>query len=703
MIVPNPPVKLEGHCSVIHENTLYAYSHLGFASIPLHRNGTWTELDPGRRVSGASCVSAGVNGHHNEQALYVIGGTGASDDYTGIQRYSFQSKKWETLTPTSPVMGNRTDHRAVYLKSSSAILVYAGNMEGSSTPSSDTFLIDTAPPYTVTAWSGYNASPAIDPVLLPWNDHEAALVGGTTDRKVHLFHSSSPTEGGWRETKMSLAHKLPDDVRCALLSRQDGSKVLESFDMTVSPNTVTSVALMNANGKPAKPGHILGNSASKRATKHAPFGKFPTYDGQFASTKKWKDYSLAQGDNNMVVISGGDGTDSLAIFNQTSNSWMNATKLFYGDEPKQQILGPTTTSTSTSTSTPTSSPSQTGAPAGDGDSTSVGTIVGATLGGVCGAAVILVIILLFLKKAHNKRAAQDAARDKRLSFQDQGEEPLARSAYPMAKSPIPLANSSVDSLAIVSGNVGDEKSPRHLGAGAAYGQQAAPAASPLSTIQSNGHTTPANDKAFEAQESAAVGQAGDRRTDEGWSKYFVGNNSATDLARPQSDRSLSGSDFGSAGSKENAWPMKSLTPLNFGFLDQPKPLGQVVSGSPTTEHSPSGQDGRGLVIPEGQAARISSADSVSVTSDDTNRRQDSWPNFPAHAGGNGHVPRAAQHSWLGRPPSSTYSSVYYGGPNRETMTSNGRQSSVVIPEDMEGTRRDNVNTDMSWLNLNAER
>lgn len=698
-------MKLEGHCSVIHNNTLYVFSPNGFASIPLQRNGTWNDLEPGEPVSGAACVSAGVNGHHNEEALYVVGGTGSSKDYTGLQRYSFQSEQWETVSPKDSqveVTSNRTGHGAVYLKSSSSILMYGGSQGGGTTPSSETFAIDTGSPYTVSAYSTTEAAPAVSPILLPWSDDKAALVGATTDQKVHLFHPVHPPADPWSKPITSFTHGLPGNVQCALLSRPDGSKVLQTFDMSVTPNNVTSLALLGPHGKPMNSSEIIGGTGSERSTKDGAFGEYPTYEDQFAAMKTWKDYSLAQGDNNLVAISGGSGTESLAIFNQTSNSWVNATKLFYGDETRQQILGPTTTSSST----PTSSPSESSAPVSDSDPTDVGTIVGATLGGVVGFAVILMIILLFLRRVKKKRAAQegDGSDDNRLSFRDQGEEPLARSAYPMAKSPVPFANSSVDSLAIVSGNVGDEKSPRHLGVSAAYPAKPAPAAhSPLSTVQSSGQVTPANDKAFEAQEMGAGGQAGDRTTDEGWSKYFVDNNSATDLAR-QSDRSLSGSDFENPGPKENAWPMKSLTPLNFGFLDEPKPLGQVVTGSPTTGHSPIDQDGRGLVIPEGQSAQISSADSISVNSEENDRRRvDSWPNFAASVDEEEEEPQAAQRSWLGRPPSSTYSSVYYGG-GRETMASTGRQSSVVIPENAEErTGRNNVNTDMSWLNLNAER
>lgn len=697
MVVPNPPMKLEGHCSVIHENTLYVYSADGFASIPLQRNGTWSKLKMGEAVSGARCVSAGVNGSHREQALYVVGGTGSSEHYPGFQRYSFQRKQWETLTPNSPVTWNRTDHGAVYLKSPSLILMYAGTQRGSSTPSSDTFTIDTAPPYTVLGYSTKRAKPDISPILLPWSDNEAALIGGTTDKKIHIFHPARPAVDPWSKPIASLGHMIPDDVQCALLKRPDGSKILETFNMSASPNTVASFALVGPRRKPAKHGNIMGGLALKKRTKGSSVSNYSTYDDQFAPRKMWKDYSLAQGDNNLVAISGGSGTDTVAIFNQTSDSWLNATKLFYGDKTEQQILGPTRPTT-TSSSTPTSTPSHSIASPTGGSSSNVGIVIGAVLGGLAVIAVILLIILLCLRRVKKRRAVQDGADDDkmRLSFQDRGEVPLTRSAYPMARSQVPVSDSFGDSPTFFPGKAGGEKPPQHFGGSAAYGQGAVRATqNPLSEAQPSRLVRQANGRAFEAREA---GRAGDRRTDEGWSKYFVGNNSATDLAR-QSDRSLSGSDFGNSESKENSWPMKPLTPLNFGFLDGPRPLGQVVSGSPTRGPSPTGQDGQGLVIREGQSAQISSADSLSILSDDRETRQE------------GHASRSSERSWLGRPPSSNYSSVYYAG-GRETMTSNGRRSSLVIPESLEEREQreqreqrggHTVNSDMSWLNLNGER
>ncbi|RAK95767.1 uncharacterized protein BO80DRAFT_449884 [Aspergillus ibericus CBS 121593] len=703
MLVPKPPVDLEGHCSALYDNTLYTYSANGFASIPLERNGNWTELTMGEAVSDAACVIGGTDGDETKQALYVVGGTGSSSQ-PGLQRYSFQDKKWTTIQPPQSVMGNRTRHKAVYLSNSSSILVYGGHQTDEDVASSDTYVLSTVSPYSIAAHNATEASPAVAPVLLPWNGREAALVGGTTTpKKVHLF---DPTLG-WYSSNVTLAQSLSTGVQCAILDGSDGSKVLEEFDMDVAPNTVTSVVLVNSSGKDENPATALSSQSSRKRKREITLSNYPTYDSSLAGSTTRQNYSLAQGEDGLVVISSGSGTDSLAIFNQTANSWVNATKLFYGDESQQQILGSTTT-TSSSTATSTSSASSSPAAGGNSSDNDVGTIVGATLGAILGVAAFLVIILLLLKrkKQNLKRARAENDKD-RLSFQDQGVEPLAQSAYPMAKSPAPLAASSVDSLAIFSGKVGDEKTPRAAGARPAYAQNSTPLkSSPLTTIHSTGessspsiYSSAALEKELGGQDSNPGGRPGDRRTDEGWSRYFQ-DNSATNLVGVQSQNLQPPS--AAAKPQPKGWAMKTLTPLDFGFLDEPKPLGQVISGSPTTEHASSiiSSEGRHVAIQESQSARISSASSMSAELE-----RDSWQ----------------QRSWAGRPPSSTYSRSFYNPSTHvpsiaapsdsdyrlfDPSRTNTRGSSILIPEvsePMPTHNATNVNEDMSWLNLHADR
>ncbi|GLA52118.1 hypothetical protein AnigIFM63604_008751 [Aspergillus niger] len=708
MLVPKPPVDLEGHCSALYDNALYTYSANGFLSIPLERNGNWTQLTMGEAVSDAACVIGGTDGDETKQSLYVIGGSGSSSQ-PGLQRYSFQDKTWTTIQPPQSVMGNRTHHKAVYLSNSSSILVYGGHQTDETVASSDTYVLSTVSPYSIAAHNATEASPAVNPVLLPWNDREAALVGGTTTpKKVHLFNPTA----GWYGSNVTLSQSLSSGVQCAILEGSDGSKVLEEFDMDVAPNTVSSVVLVNSSGKEQNPATAISSSSSRKRKREVTLSSYPTYDSSLAQSTTRQNYSLAQGEDGLVVISSGSGTDSLAIFNQTANSWVNATKLFYGDESRQQILGSSTTTASTSTATSTSSASSS-AGAGGSSSSDVGTIVGATLGAILGVAAILVIILLLIKrKKQNMKKARGESDKDRLSFQDQGVEPLTQSAYPMAKSPVPLAASSVDSLAIFSGKVGDEKTPRPAGARPAFAQNSTPLkSSPLTTIHSTGepsspsvYSSAAFDKEIEAQNSASGGRPGDRRTNEGWSRYFQ-DNSATSLVGMQSQtlQPPSGASSAKPQPKGAAWQMKTLTPLDFGFLDEPKPLGQVISGSPTTEHASSiiSSEGRPVAIQESQSARISSASSMS-----------------AELEGDGPWP---QRSWADRPPSSTYSRSFYNPSTHvpsiavpsesdyrtlDPSRINTRGSSVLIPEEVEpmpSRHPTNVNSDMSWLNLNADR
>ncbi|OJJ49661.1 hypothetical protein ASPZODRAFT_57770 [Penicilliopsis zonata CBS 506.65] len=700
MVVPTPPFNLTGHCSVIYDEKLFVYSENGFASIPLKRNGTWSTLDTGVAVSGAACVKGALEGDGANEALYVVGGTSSSSKYSGLQRYSFSATAWETITPATEVTKDRVYHGAVYLNATASILVYAGSQEDESTASTQTFVISTTSPYTVLSYDSNGAPPATLPILLPWNGHEAALVGGfsTTD-DIYLFNAFS----GWQNSSMSLTSAPSSGYKSALLSSSNGSKILETFNMDVSPNTVTSVVLLNPGGTPASPGETPGASSSTRKRKReSTLSDYPAYDGTYASTTKWTEYSLAQGDDGLVVLSSGESNDSITVFNQTSNSWVNATKLFYGDEAVQQILGSTTSSASASASA-TATGNSTASATGSSSSSDTGTIVAATLGSVLGFAAILIVLLLFLKRVKNQRKQigqrnGGAKNEDRLSFQDQGIEPLAKSAYPMAKTAVPVSAVSMDSLAIFSGTAGDEK-PAAKSAGRGYLKN-----SSLSTVQSGEEMPVAGADRTIQQPSITVspigggggGRAGDRRTDEGWARYFQ-DHSVTNLVGAGSARDTMSSEVTKSDYRSSAWPMSNLKPLNFGFLEGPQPLGQVTTGSPTTSSVPSDRNGRSLIIPQSQSARISSASSVSILSDESEYdRRDHW---------------------LGRPPSSSYSRSYYNRDTQQMSTydpripgeqyqvgahSYGRQSSMLIPDDFdEPPRRSNINSDMSWLNLHA--
>ncbi|KAL4997114.1 hypothetical protein BDV10DRAFT_96821 [Aspergillus recurvatus] len=680
MLAPKPPVKLEGHCSVIHDNTLYTFSSNGFASIPLERNATWSPLntDGAELVSDAVCVMGGVDGNENKTALYVVGGTSSESNPPGIQRFSFEDNTWKTLNVAVDNLANRTGHSAVYLRSISTILSYGGSTTDGSQASSETFKVNTKPTYGLDSGTGY-PSPAVSPPLLTWGDDTAVLFGGPKTPEEPRFWN---LDQEWHNSGYpSLNLTFPTGVKAALFQNSDEGKVVQAFDLNQSPVDVSFRVL---------------SPKSNQASKKRKRDDSQSYDGTLAPELGQKGYSFAQGDQDspLVVISGGSGMNTLSIFNQTSYSWVNTTKLFYGDKSEQEILGSTTTVTPSSSPTATSTDSSTvtDSSSDDDSGANIGTILGAVLGGLAGVAIILVLILFYIKRKKEK-ARQAGGMDKdRLSFQDQGVEPLTRSAYPMAESPAPKAAASVDSLAIFSGNMGDEKSPRSAGSLPQYMQKTQPAKpSPLNNIQSSDDSSYSpDDKAIEAGQSPVR-----RTTDEGWGKYFHDNSTPT-LVGVQSPYDST------RGSKATIWPgtNNALPPLQTSFLQEPTPLGRVNSGSPTTEI------GRQIAIPESQSARISSASSASFNSDD---------------GDHDHGMR--EQSWLGRPPSSAYSRSFYNpGSTRDALSTvapstaapsvdyrrhdshrtNTRGSSVLIP-DGQALPRNNLNSDMSWLNLNADR
>ncbi|KAJ5490217.1 Kelch-type beta propeller [Penicillium expansum] len=701
MTGPKPLLKIEGDCSTVHSNTLYSYSPTGFQSIPLKENGEWKLLpSPEYKVTGPACVQGGIGGNENDEdkkAFYLVGGTGSSGN-SGLQRFLFSTQKWETLDSTP--MKDRVGHGAGYIPSTSQILVYAGNTDGSTQ----------RPPFTVSSGLDQGAPALYEPIILPWSSSEVALIGGSaTNTAIFIYESTN--KKGWTISEATLPTAIETSSLCALAS-DSGTKVLEEFKMAASPNSVTSY-LISSKGKVQNPVTAIGSSGKRGLT--------DSYNGTFAPTASWSDYTLAQG-SGLVVLASGQSNNSLAIFNQSSNAWVNSTELFYG-KGEQHVLKPTTTSFTSSTSTSTSSSTSTSTSASTTPTSSsapVATvggltdhgkmILGATLGSILGFGLILLIILFLLRREKQKKQGGQPGRggDKkdRLSFQDQGIEPLTESAYPMARSPVPVAGASVDSLAIFSGNYRGEKSLKPPG-NTGYGLSPQPkSSSPLSTIPSNGvmgASSISTDDNYRAGDDTGHGnQAADRMTDEGWGKYFE-DGGATNF---QSDRSTMSSVYTKSDYRGSAWPMSTLTPLNFGFLEQPKPLGHVLSGSPTTEHSSHNMGSRSLVIPESQSARISSADSISIASDD-DRDDSKWQG-------------AGQSSWLGRPPSSNYTTSFYQSSTHDmpwessnasvadrARQSNARRSSVIIPDDIDELpiqgKKNNTNSDMSWLNLKADR
>ncbi len=409
MSSPQPKVPLKDHCSVIYNGTLYTYQPDAFQSLDLKQGGTWSQLSMGVSTNGSTCVQGAVD---NDPSLIVIGGFTSTQNYHGVQHYSFHQKTWKTDSPADGVATNRLSHGAAFLQQSSQILTYAGSQDMNKLPSSQTFLISTKSPYDVQAFSS-DAPPAVDPLVIPYNATHALMLGGDpTNTKVFTF---GPDEG-WQQMNVGLQNGLQDSskVQASLVDGSDGSKVLEIMDMSVSPNQVSSVLLQNATSSPAKTSRSYIPSPhhpSKRRKRDTSLANRPAYNNTLAPQNSRTGFSMASDPSTgLVVASGGNSQAPIAMFNQTSNQWIDPSK-FFGKEPIPNG-GATPSSTST---TPTSSASAVPSAVAAANNTVRNrslTILGGVLGGVFGLALLLILLLLLsrcLRKRKERRRQQRAS------------------------------------------------------------------------------------------------------------------------------------------------------------------------------------------------------------------------------------------------------------------------------------------------------
>ena len=287
----------------------------------------------GAPVAGAACVKVGDD---SDAFLYVIGGTTDDNSYSGLQIYSFNSKSWQTIPTQAPVLQGRTNHSAAYLQDSQSIISYAGSQpDAPSFLSSQTFLISTIPPYTIQSYISY-APTANLPILTPFNTSHAVMVGGSDlNDQVWTFEPTA----GFQSTGLYLNAPLPPAARGTVIDGSDGSKVLEVYDTSVSPNEVTQLVLVGEYGQPAYTGETVGTPPSRKRKRRRDLtlGNWPTYNGTNAPTTTRTDSSIAQGFR-VSVISGGNDNDPVSIFNQNENSWIDAGDFFDSKQVKQHPL-----------------------------------------------------------------------------------------------------------------------------------------------------------------------------------------------------------------------------------------------------------------------------------------------------------------------------------------------------------------------------
>lgn len=424
---PKPKVALENECAAVYNNTLYTYQASAFQSLVLNSGAAWESLEQGEAVSGAACVTVDASAA-SPAALWIVGGSGGSTNYTGLQRYTYSTGKWETITPVTTVTKSRINHSAVYLPGSSAIAVYAGSQDGDTGMSTQTFAINTTEPYSVLAYESDGAPPANQPIMLRWSDTEAVMVGGSsTNTQIMLFEA----ETGWTNSGATLASPLKvgtNGWHATLVSGADGSKSLYTYDMTVAPNVANRTLIVDAHGAPVSNAVAIQrrsdeeNRAERRDSATLTATDWPSYNNTYASTAIRTSSAAAEDSDGKVILSGGNMDDVICIFDQTSNSWVNATALLVDSSDQKTLHASLSSSSTTATATATST-SATGTTTGtaaaesttaavaastsSGSSSSsssglgTGQVIGVVFGSVGG--IIVLMMLLYCQIKNRKR------------------------------------------------------------------------------------------------------------------------------------------------------------------------------------------------------------------------------------------------------------------------------------------------------------
>ncbi|KAH7328648.1 hypothetical protein B0I35DRAFT_403980 [Stachybotrys elegans] len=740
MSIPEPPVSLDNSCTVIHDNTLYSYSPAGFLSLRLNLNAEWEVLPMGETVTGAVCVGT-TPPNAAEAAFFLVGGVSESPDYNGLQMFTYATGQWAAIPSAAEVTRNRRYHTAAYIQANNAIVVYAGTIDGTPAPSSQTFTIGASAPYEHKgAVLGTMAPPpGVSPLLLKWSDADVVLLGGDpANNKVYLFNPNA----GWRDFSATLEQPLKDvsSMRAIIVDGADGSKSLIEFDMTASPNTVSRVVIQNAEGGP-----VFNSPPVERSLPSNPHSldrrdltldNWPEYNSTLAPTETRSNYAMAQGLDNMVVFSGGNSEHPLRIYDVEENSWMNEAVIF-NDQARLQasstassVTSTVASSTSTSiSSTITSSASSTfttefassstteslspaftsdAADSASEDNSSSGlstnSILGITLGTILGFLAVLVVVLLLLRRRKRKSNHPEAAR-----AGSRNEKPAA--SY---KKDLPSTSEwrghrqqgsqeSFSSVAILMGRLGNQ------GAGAGRNSMESMHKDFKSTIgkpilQANSPGYVAHDEkgvAFAASVAEPRPRNGPLRTEDGirrssgWNRYWSGGSALQILGfggPPQRNTMVSESSRYSEQPSNHSFPRRtqdSATVPHLNFEGRPG-VSTVNTGSPVV--------GQQLNLKESMAGKIER------------------PVSKASSGYSSGVPESVSELWdaaegdkpwgANRAPSSAYTpSFYWGTPlapagaaSSSSNTTSTRQAASGVSTQPQLDKAA-TSTDMSWLNL----
>ncbi|TVY81288.1 hypothetical protein LSUE1_G006467 [Lachnellula suecica] len=734
MPVPSPKYPLQDSCSVLFNNTLYAYTPQAFQSLPITNGAEWTELEMGVSVTGGVCVKSTPKNDTSAAALYIVGGKSNSTNYQGLQRYNFANSTWESMTPNVPVTQDRLYHGAVYLNTSDTILVFSGTQDGNMEPSSQTFLLQVSDPYSVTAYPA-TVPPAISPQLMQWTESKAMYIGGSeTNTKAMIF---SPSQG-WVDSNATLATPFYNNsnIKSILINGDDSSKNIYTFDMSVSPNSVNRTILIDADGNPvqnAKPvissrdveGELEERSASLETRGNLTVADWPAYNSTLAPSSTRTSWSVAKDQSGLTVISGGNEADVLCMFKARDNTWVNATKTLV-DTGSQGTLGGNVGAASPTSSTTVSSPSETTSAAAASNKSSTDPpfpvkILGAVLGSILGLALILIALLFLLRCRRKRKQYSDAGHQRRSSgipdekdamdFADRGLPQMSSARQFRGHEPNP-SQGSFSSVAILMGRVnhkrGNDKGNGSVGSDSSsqFNKKYKTAISkpipqernlaPIREPAQEDPTPQMEDRPPQTRQRGAPTKRGSTRRSSGWNRYWSGG-SAMNILGFGSKRTTYAEDADSLYSdtrQNSAMP----PPLKIG--GQPE-LNRVTTGSPTIAHHSSR-----VPISREMSGQIERSGSISSSSSYTDDRYDAFSSgVPASVHEQSSWTPVDRSDWVdGRTPSSNYSdSVYTSFPIRNT---NNLTNDLRFPTPPAANRpppRNQQSSDMSWLNLGAER
>ncbi|KAI0195930.1 hypothetical protein F4808DRAFT_464064 [Astrocystis sublimbata] len=736
MSLPEPQISLAGSCTAIYNNTLYSYSEAGFQSLKLDEGAAWKKLPGGKSVKGGACVGSTPK-DPSAAGLFVVGGNSNDADYPGLQKFTYSTGKWETITPQVTVTKDRVYHSAAYLNSTDSLIVYAGTTDGQPNLSQQTFTIGASEPYGVLAFPSDITSPGVAPILLPWSETQAALLGGNSwNTKVTLFDTTvmvNGIAGSWIDSGTTLAEPLPKNstaVKAVIIQGDDGSKHLYTFDLSALPNTVNRTVLVDGNGAPVLKSAPIKSSGAKKADGGKAKGSiderdllatnWPSYNSTFQPKSARSEYSLAADSNGLVVMSGGDDKDVLCMFNAKANNWKDVEAVLGAESISIQSTPSTdsastfsSSSTSSATSEATSTSAPPAMPAYSKPALPTNTIIGIALGVIFGVAILLALILFLLKRRQRRRSFVEIGHARRASgipekdffhedmakttggqfkghAQQDSQNSFSSMAMFLGKSQRPALQrkGSSDKRRMSGDNVCSKDIKNTIGrpqpqmsTQPAFLSQPAPVAIPPESAQPK------------PRQRAAVDQEDELRRSSGWNRYWSGGSSIMGFGGGgKSRRDTEVSDESSRYSDANRRTQDSATvpPLQVPVEGRPS-FHRVNSASPTIlQHGASFGHGISGQI-ERPVSAVSSVSSSGYSSGIPPSVQEAWdPTVPKKPWGSDRAPSSAYSN-------STISENLYttglGAPGAHrppTGPGVSRQPQLTVAS---------TSNDMSWLNL----